>query len=454
MTLLVFILFVLVTIGLVLWGGLSAQKLITKAYEERRSLEMSIIDKLIPASDAIEEVLTLNSEGKVKEGIGVGERAFRSMLLFQVGTPPLNATVDATMIGLRYLEKFGNCDEKSEEILYNAKKSMPDFLRNHLDSDIGGAKHHVGSYPTIYGCYFFIEGVKWYYGIKHENRLTYKRLVEFVGGHQARRFLDFIINCRHEFDEAEAFSEIPGGDIGTVTTGGVTQILLDLVLNDDFPPPLDDLGQLFLKVAKFVDQCEVRVRVNGHICYGFANSVEVKIPQTGTTRHALKTYTTIYNVGKTVDSKLEAPRLNAASIAGFLGSCRENHGFSRVRGEPASPLYTGEVICCSNYYPFKNNGEIKEIKGILNYEGILKFLGLCFRNGGFGFGKISYPNIYAARSAGHILSNLRMLYEPSERDQSREDRLSERVYQAILSHFDTRTGKAIGYKPIYRDAKH
>jgi hypothetical protein len=303
----------------------------------------------------------------------------------------------------------------------------------------------------MYATYYFIQGVKFFLSVNLEEPLTYQKLAYFIGKMKARKLVDFIEHCEYEIDEdTEAFSETPGGPIGTITTGGAAQILLDIGL-DERPsvPYFEGLGNKAQKAARFVTMCKLSLSRNGLGPVGFVNELGSQKAQTISTRHALKAYDLIGKIIKSTGGTWKTPELSAESIRGFYTLCKKNHGFSRVPEEPASIYYTDQVLCSTNYYPFKDN--LQEIRAlIVTYKGMLDFIESCLWQGGWGFEPKSYPNIYATRAALHTLINLKKIFteDKLQQYQAREKGLTEQARRAILAHFDLRTGLAVGYRPI------
>ncbi|MFC1990755.1 hypothetical protein ACFLU9_01215 [Chloroflexota bacterium] len=432
----------LIIIGIGLWAGLRAQKLISKYYGKEIAKELSV--------DASQEVKTIYDEEKTTGGIVIAESALRSVFIFQVGKPPEDATLDATIIGLRVIESLnGKKSGAIEEILHNAKKRLPDFILSHLDSDYGGAKFHVKAYPMIYSCFYFINATKWLLGEDRRNPLGYQNLVQFTGRKRAEQFIKFIDNCKYELsDKLEAFAETPGEkmhDVGTITTGGASRILYDL--GPEITTLMNFGKKELQKIASFANKCRIEIKPNGTDPYGFCNRLDSDQPETHSTRHALALFDALRKLEEFSELKWRMSHvLDAEGIAGFFKTCKKRDGFSRVVGEKPSIYYTDQVICCRNYYPF--NKDITAIRNLITYEEILNILKLQKSKVGYGFSTNSPPNIYATRAAALLLVNIREIFAEDERDVSAEEEIESEIKNQILAFFDLKTGLAVGYRSI------
>jgi hypothetical protein len=451
-------LFTLAALVMVVWAGVSTHRSISKLYQEKELLE-SLPTGYAEGVDATPdaEVMRLCTEGKTRKGVGVAEQALCSVLMFQTGSPPDNATLDATVLGLRALEALDGSSPMTLELLSNFAKSAPDFLRSHLDQGVGGAKCHIRSYPNVYGSYYFLDGLNLYYRLTEKNRLdstplTFDHFKDFVGLPNAKKFVEFIEYCQVDLaGQAVAFSETPGSPIGTITTGGAIQILCNLLSDHDLVVYglVENLTNKITKVASYIDMCkQIQSLKDGEDACGFSNNIGYSRPQTVSTRHALKTYSTISILAPWLNVSWTIPQLDASAIAKFYSLCKDNHGFSRIPYEPASVYYTDQVLCSSRYYPFTEKPQ--ELRSLVEYKATLEFVASSLYSGGFGFERESYPNIYATRAAGHIIVNMRKLYNENERDPRREEKIISQVRNALCAHFDVRTGLAVGYRPIQR----
>lgn len=372
---------------------------------------------------SVQAAIHLANQGSTEGGVRFGKHSSREMMIYWH-----EPCVDTTHYSLDVLIDLLRINPELPVVNFvnERKKKILSFVKDHIDDNSGGFRHHQKYWPSLYGTSAAMSAMSRLGNPELvEGEAVDDLIVEF-GPNSIKKIGEFIKSCEHPlggFASTPEHSHAP-----TILDTDAAVYMADQLLPVTYRQVWNRESSHQFVWSRYRD-----VLVGGG---AFSNIVDETEPHTYPTFHALRAVRQINRLDEGNKDRL-------IRIVEFLEKCRTPEGgYGSDPGSRSSVVFTE---CALNAKAF--------IANVLNerflderWNDISDDLRSVFSYGGFSYDDVTPPNIHATRSAVRVL--IKILESPVGSPLVHK-RMSREIFDYVVSLYDGETGGFRGHHRVH-----